>query len=123
IDRKLDIHVALDLAAAGGVDEFLGRLGDDGVAVVVKPVDQRADRGIFLILDDGRVIESAEQGAAALEFLEQALVIDLEADCPGRHLRHVSDAPALWPRRGVSRRSPVTPNHNLALRIATRTYN
>ena len=31
IDRELDIHVALDLAAAAGVDEFLGRLGDDRV--------------------------------------------------------------------------------------------
>ena len=29
IDRELDVHVALDLAAAGLVDEFLGRLGDD----------------------------------------------------------------------------------------------
>ena len=40
INRKLDMHVALDLAAAARVDEFLGRLGDDGVAVVVQPVDQ-----------------------------------------------------------------------------------
>ena len=29
VDRKLDVHVALDLAAAGLVDELLGRLGDD----------------------------------------------------------------------------------------------
>src|SRR3954466_12078289 len=39
-------------ATAAGVDEFLGRLGNDGVAVVIEPVDQRPDRGIFLILDD-----------------------------------------------------------------------
>ncbi len=38
---KLDVHLALDLAAAAGVDEFLGRLGDDDAAVVVQPVDQR----------------------------------------------------------------------------------
>jgi len=45
IDRKLlDVHVALHLAPAGGVDEFLGRLGDDCEAVVIQPVDQRADR-------------------------------------------------------------------------------
>ena len=54
IDRELDVHVALDLAAAGLVDEFLRRLGDDGVAVVVEPIDQRADRRVFLILDDAR---------------------------------------------------------------------
>ena len=80
IDRELDVHVALDLAAAAGVDEFLGRLGDDGVAVVVEPVDQRTDRRIFLILDDRGVVERAQQRAAALEFLEQALVVDVEAE-------------------------------------------
>ncbi len=57
MDRELDVHVALDLAATGGVDVFLGRLGDHRVAVVVQPIDQRSDRGEFLILDDGRVVE------------------------------------------------------------------
>src|SRR6202023_4288882 len=51
IDRELDVHVALDLAAPAGVDEFLGRLGDDGVAVVIEPVDQGTKRGELLILD------------------------------------------------------------------------
>ena len=80
IDRKLDVHVAFDLAAAGLVDEFLGRLGDDGVAVVVEPIDQRTDRGILLILDHGGVIERAHQIAARLEFAQQALVVDVEAE-------------------------------------------
>jgi hypothetical protein len=31
IDREFDIRVALDLAAAAGVDEFFRRLGDNGV--------------------------------------------------------------------------------------------
>src|SRR5262249_53577085 len=43
IDRELDVHVALDLAPAGLIDEFFGRLGDDAIAVVVEPVDQRSD--------------------------------------------------------------------------------
>ena len=47
IDRKLDIHVAFDLAPAGLIDEFPGRLGDDGVAVVVEPMDQRPDGRIL----------------------------------------------------------------------------
>jgi hypothetical protein len=64
IDGKLDVHIALDLAAAERVGEFLGGLGDDLVAVVVEPVDQRADRGIFLVLDEGRVIIRAQQIAA-----------------------------------------------------------
>ncbi len=57
IDREFDVHIALNLAAAGLVDEFLGGLGNDRIAVVVKPIDQRPDRGIFLILDHGGVIE------------------------------------------------------------------
>ena len=80
IDRKLDVHVALDLAAAGLIDEFLGRLGDDGIAVVVEPIDQRPDRRIFLILDHGGVIERAHQIAARLELAQQALVVDIEAE-------------------------------------------
>ena len=44
VDGQFDVHVALDLAPAGLVDEFLGRLGDDGIAVVVEPIDQWADR-------------------------------------------------------------------------------
>ena len=84
IDRKLDVHVALDLAAAGLIDEFLGRLGDDGIAVVVEPIDQRPDRGIFLILDHGGVVEGAHQITARLEFAQQALVVDVEAERFGR---------------------------------------
>ena len=79
VHGELDVHVALDLAAAGGVDELLGRLGDDGVAVVVEPVDQRPDRGVLLILDDRGVVERPQQRPAALKLLQQALVIDVEA--------------------------------------------
>ena len=55
-------------------------LGDDGVAVVIEPVDQGTDRRIFLILDDRGVVERAQQGSTALEFLEQTLVVDVEAE-------------------------------------------
>jgi hypothetical protein len=57
VDGELDIHVAFDLAATGLVDELFGRLSHDRVTVVVEPVDQRPNRGKFLILDDGGVIE------------------------------------------------------------------
>jgi hypothetical protein len=83
VDRDLDVHIALDVAASGGVDVFLGRLGDDGVAVVVEPIDQRPNGGEFLILDDGRVVEGAEQRAAALEFGQEALVVDVEPERSG----------------------------------------
>ena len=79
IDGELDVHVALDLAPPGQVDELLGRLGDDGVAVVVEPVDQRPDRGVFLVLDQGGIIERPHQVAARLKFVQQAFVIDVEA--------------------------------------------
>src|SRR5664279_5679726 len=78
VDRELDVHVALDLAAAAGVDEFLGCLGDDRVAIVVEPVDQGPDRRVFLIFNDRSVIERAQQGSPALELLEKSLVINVE---------------------------------------------
>ena len=84
IDGEFDVHVALHLAPAGSVDEFLGRLGDDGVAVVVEPIDQRTDRGVFLIFDDRRVVERTQQRSSALKFLEKAFVIDVEAERLGR---------------------------------------
>ena len=83
IDRKLDIHVALDLAPTADVDELLGRLGDNGIAIVVEPVDQGTNRRKLLIFDDSGVVEGAQQTAAALEFFKHALVIDVEAKRPG----------------------------------------
>src|ERR1700694_377745 len=46
----------------------------------MEPVDQRADRRVFLIFDDGCVVERAHQGPTALELLEKALVVDFEAE-------------------------------------------
>src|SRR5215470_9657767 len=80
IDRELDVHVALDLAAAGLVDELFRGLGDDGIAVVVEPIDQRTNRRILLILHNGGVIEGAQQISAGLEFTQQTLVVDIEAE-------------------------------------------
>jgi hypothetical protein len=78
LDRELDVHIALDPAAPGRVGEFLGGLGNDPVAVIVEPVDQRADRGIFLALDQRGEIECSDQVAAPLEFLEQATIVHVE---------------------------------------------
>ena len=78
--RQLDVHVALDLAPAERVGELLGRLGDHGVAVVVEPIDQRPDRGVFLVLGQRRVVERAHQLALAAEQRQQPLVVDVEAE-------------------------------------------
>ena len=44
IHGEFHIHAAPHLAAAGrGVNELLGELGDDGVPVIVEPIDQWAD--------------------------------------------------------------------------------
>jgi hypothetical protein len=58
---RLDVHVALNLAPPGLVDEFLGRLGDDGIAIVVQPIDERLERRMFIILEDDSVIERSQQ--------------------------------------------------------------
>ena len=50
-----------NLAPPGLVDEFLGRLGDDGIAIVVQPIDERLERRMFIILEDDGVIERSQQ--------------------------------------------------------------
>src|ERR1700730_4343487 len=73
------MSIALHLAPSAGVDEFLGGLGNDGLTVVIEPVDKGPDRHILLILTDGRVVECPDQGSLTLEFLEETLVIDVKA--------------------------------------------
>src|SRR5215470_7300031 len=70
----------LDLAPAGLIDEFLGRLGHDAVAIVVEPVDQRPDRRIFLVLGHGGVIECAQEIAARVKLAQETLVVDIETE-------------------------------------------
>jgi len=69
IDCKLDVHVALDLPVAVGVDKFLGRLGHHGEAIVIKPIEQRANRRELLILSDRGVVKCPHQRSATLKFL------------------------------------------------------
>ncbi len=87
IDGELDVHVALHLAAAGLVDELLGRLGDHGVAVVVQPVDQRTNRRVFLILDNCGVVECADQCPPTLKFAQQSFVVDVKTQGFGSRVK------------------------------------
>jgi hypothetical protein len=80
IDRNLDMHVALDLNLAVGIDELFGGLRDNRVAIVVEPVDQRTNRGIFLIFNYRRVIEGTHQRAATRKFVEKPFVVDIKSD-------------------------------------------
>ena len=84
VDGQLDVHVALDLASTGGVGEFLGRLGDHGVAVVVEPIDQRPNRGVFLIFHQGCVVISAHEATVLVEDLVEPPIIDVKTQGPGR---------------------------------------
>ena len=76
LHRELDVHVALDLAATGGVGELLERLGHDGEAVVAEPVDQRTDRRIFLIVGKCCIVERAHGLSPLPEQHKQSLVVD-----------------------------------------------
>src|SRR5680860_434660 len=78
IDRKLDIHIAFDLLTSRGVDELLGRLRHHGVAVVIEPIDQWPDRGIFLILGERGVVERAHELTFRAKHRQEAFVIDIE---------------------------------------------
>src|SRR5690606_31775719 len=83
IYRQLDVHVALDLAPAARICEFLGRLRHDLVAVVVQPVDERADRRVLLVLDEGSIIVGAQEVAAALKRCQQSAIIYIKAERSG----------------------------------------
>ena len=78
VDRQLDVHVALDAAPAHRVGEFLGRLGDHRVAVVIEPIDQRPDRRVFLVLEQRRIVECPDQPPLGAEQIQQPLVIYVE---------------------------------------------
>ena len=58
-------------------DKLLRRFGHDRIAIVVEPVDQGADGGIFLIVDQSRVIIGSDKTAFSLKFLQKALVVDV----------------------------------------------
>ena len=61
-------------------DKLLGRLGDDPIAVVVEPIDERPDGGVFLVLHESRVIERPDEVTATLELLQEPLVVDVKAE-------------------------------------------
>ena len=48
--------------------------------VVVEPIDQRANRGIFLIFDDRCVVERPQERASALELREEPPEINIEPE-------------------------------------------
>ena len=80
VDRKLDVHVALDFAPSERIGEFLGRLGAHHVAIIVEPVDQRPDRRIFGVVHERRVVDRPHQPRPLPEMPQQPLVIDVEAE-------------------------------------------
>ena len=80
VDRKFNVDVALQLSVAAGIDEFLHRLRNHAVAVVVQPIDQRADRDIVAVFGDRGVIKCTNKLAAIFECSQQKLEIDLDAE-------------------------------------------
>ena len=59
--------------------KFLRRFGHQRVAVIVEPIDQRANGRKILILHQRGVISGADEAAVLLEFVQQLAVIDIEA--------------------------------------------
>lgn len=78
VDGELDVDIALDLLAALRIDELLGGLRHHRVAIIIEPVDKRADRRVILILDEGGVIEGADQTAPLAGPAQQFPIINIE---------------------------------------------
>ena len=83
VDRKLDVHIALDFSAPRGVDELFRRLGHDRIAIVIEPVDQRPNRRILLIINQGCVIIRSNQSTLCLKFFQETLIVDIEPESFG----------------------------------------
>ena len=79
VDRDFDVHVAPHAAAALGIGELPRKLGHDGITVIIEPVEKRSNRRIFLIFDQGGVIESAKQISPRLKFFQQSLIVDIKS--------------------------------------------
>ncbi len=52
-----------------------------------KPIDQRSDRGVLLIVDQRRIIEGPDQLSLATEQREQPPVVDVETQSLGSGIK------------------------------------
>ena len=59
----------------------------DRLAVVVEPVDERAERRVFLIVHHGGVVERAHQTSLGTEEFQQLPVVDVEAKRARRRMK------------------------------------
>ena len=87
IDGKFDVHIALDLATTGRIREFLHGFRDHRKTVVVEPIDQWPDRGVFLILDESGIVEGTDQFSFGLILFQQPSVIDIKSERPRRGVK------------------------------------
>jgi len=78
IDGKLNIYVSLYFAAADTIEVFLRCLRNNGIAIIVEPIEQRPDQDVILIFNDSGVEERAHYRPTTLKLLEKAVVIDAE---------------------------------------------
>src|SRR3546814_20647384 len=85
--RQLDDHFALDPTPTLGIGKLLCRLRHQAVAIVVEPVDQRPDRRVLLVFQQGGIVEGSDQMRLAAEQLQQSLVIDVESERPCRRTK------------------------------------
>ena len=81
------MSMLLDPPVPHGVGELLGGLGHHRVSVVVEPVDERADRRVFLIVHQGCVVERAHQTSLGTEEFQKPLVVDIEAERARRRIK------------------------------------
>jgi hypothetical protein len=82
VDGQFNFHFAFGTATAIAIEEFLRCLGDDGVSVLIQPIDQWLDDGVHLALDEAGVIKRAQKFAAAFELIPQAPIVDIKTERP-----------------------------------------
>ena len=76
-DRRATLHhaqaespLALDPAPPHGVSEFLCRLGDHCVAVVIQPIDKRSDWRVLLVFNQRGIVKCSDETSLGAEQFE-----------------------------------------------------
>ena len=87
VDGQLDVHITLDLTTPTGIGEFLHRLRNHRVTVVIQPIDQRSNRRILLIFNQSGVVKRANQSPLRAVIVQNTLVVKIRAKRTRRSIK------------------------------------
>ena len=73
IDGDFSIHITLELTLSERIGKFSRRPGDDCVAIIIQPVDNRPNRRMFRLVRECGMIDRANKTAFWLKKFKNLL--------------------------------------------------